>query len=302
MIYTKPPILITDQIDQLHKRGLIISDEPQAQHYLQNISYYRLAGYWWPMHADKATHVFKPNSRFEDVIALYNFDRELRILLFDVIERIEISLRTKMIYHLSHEEGPWWFEDCKLFEDSREYIRTSHALIGEIERSKDIFIRDHLSRYKNDKRFPPAWKSLEVASFGNLSKLYGNLKPTIKSKDIIAAEFNTVNHTFLPSWLQSIAQIRTICAHHGRLWNKNLPGKPKLLPKPPKPWITNVPPASDHHMLYIHLCCMKYLLDSCNPGNHFMVRLKELLLKYPSVDKKAIGFTPRWEEEALWKN
>ena len=90
MIYTKEPTSIAEQIAQLKQRGLTIDDENLASHYLNNISYYRLAGYWWPMQDDKINHHFKPNSKFENVISLYNFDRELRLLLFDVIERIEI--------------------------------------------------------------------------------------------------------------------------------------------------------------------------------------------------------------------
>ena len=253
------------------------------------------------MQADKVAHTFKPNSRFEDVIALYNFDRELRLLFFDVIERIEIALRSKMIYHLSHEHGPWWFQNTELFINSRELIKTLAYVEEEMDRSKDIFIKEHYKRYKTDLRFPPAWKTLEITSFGGLSKLYGNLKPSVKSKDIIAAEFKTVNHTFLPSWLLSIAQIRNVCAHHGRLWNKNLPGRPHLLPKPPSPWLVNVPSVNEHHMLYIHACCMKYLLDVVSPGHHYKQRLAELFVKYPNVDLKALGFPIDWEAEPLWQ-
>jgi abortive infection bacteriophage resistance protein len=301
MIYNKRVTTVDDQIMQLKARGLQISDDSNARHYLLNISYYRLAGYWWPMQADKVNHTFKPNSRFEDVIALYNFDRELRLLLFDIIERIEIGLRTKMIYHLSHEYGAWWFQNPELFINSMAFIRTLSSLGEELERSKEIFIKEHFSRYKTDFRFPPAWKTLEIMTFGSLSKLYGNLKPTVRSKDIIAAELNTVNHTFLPSWLLSITQIRNICAHHGRLWNKNLPGRPNLLPKPPAPWLKNVPSANQHHMLYIHACCMKYLLDVISPGHHYKVRLALLFQKYPTVDLNALGFPADWEDEPLWR-
>jgi len=301
MLYNKLATTIPQQIDQLQRRGLAISDKAKAAHYLANIGYYRLSGYWWPMQADKVAHTFKPNSRFDDVIALYNFDRELRLLIFDVIERIEIALRTQLIYQLSHEHGPWWFQDTSLFINVMELIKSLATLQEELERSKDIFIKEHHKKYKADLRFPPAWKILEITSFGGLSKLYGNLKPTVVSKNLIADHFKTVNHTFLPSWLQSIAQIRNICAHHGRLWNKNLPGRPNLLPKPPRPWlIHHVPPASEHHLLYIHLCCMKYLLDVCSPGHHFQPKLAELFVKYPSVDLNALGFPSTWRDEPLW--
>ena len=107
MIYSKTALTIDEQIAQLEARGLVIVNKAFASHCLQSMSYYRLAGYWWPMQKDAVNHSFKDGSTFEDVIFLYDFDRELRILLFDVIERIEIGLRTKMIYHLSHEIDPW---------------------------------------------------------------------------------------------------------------------------------------------------------------------------------------------------
>ena len=108
MHYQKLSIPIDAQIQQLKLRGLLIADDSLAEHYLKNISYYRLAGYWWPMQSDKVNHVFKPSSRFEDVVALYSFDSELRLLVFNAIERVEIALRTRMINHLSHEVDPWW--------------------------------------------------------------------------------------------------------------------------------------------------------------------------------------------------
>jgi abortive infection bacteriophage resistance protein len=107
MIYSKKVCTIEEHIVQLIERGLTIKNIETAKHCLANVSYYRLAGYWWPMQSDKINHFFKPESTFDDVISLYNFDCELRILLFDVIEKIEISLRTKLIYHLSHEFDAW---------------------------------------------------------------------------------------------------------------------------------------------------------------------------------------------------
>ena len=299
-MFNKLPLTIHEQIAQLKQRGLQISSSDNAEHYLSHISYYRLAGYWWSMQVDKQKHVFKPNSRFSDVIALYNFDRELRILLFDVIEKIEISLRTKLIYHLSHEFDPWWFQNTHLFINSSELIKTLATIDEEITRSKDSFIKEHHKKHKDDYRFPPSWKTLELTSFGNLSKLYGNLLPTIKSKDIIAAEFGTVNHTYLPSWLQSITQIRNYCAHHSRLWNKNLPGRPKLLSKPPNPWLSDVPRENEFEKIYVHLCCMKYLLNVVQPVNHFTEKLDALLLKYVNVDPNALGMKPNWKNEPVW--
>lgn len=303
-MFSKKAITLNQQVKQLQERGLEIPNPKLAERYLANISYYRLGEYWYVMQADKEKHIFKPNSRFSDVIALYNFDAELRLLLFDVIEKIEISLRTKLIYHLSHEIDPWWFQNFELFNDSRALVKTLANLQEEVERSKDITLKNHFKKHKDDKRFPPAWKSLEHTSFGALSKLYGNLKPTVKAKDTIAQEFGAVNHTYLPSWLQSIAVIRNFCAHHSRLWNRNLPGTVKLLSKPPNPWILdkeNVPKQHEFQRLYIHMCLMRYLVNTIKPDNDFSIRLNQLFNKYPNVDPNALGMKPHWQDEPLWK-
>ena len=300
-MFEKKATTIEEQIAQLRERGLTINNEGLAAHYLSHVSYYRLGEYWYSMQYDKEQHLFKENSKFEDVVALYSFDSELRILLFAVIEKIEISLRTKLIYHLSHEVDPWWFQNFDLFTDSKALVKTLANLEEELERTKDESIKNHNKKHKDDLRFPPCWKSLEQTSFGALSKLYGNLKHTVKSKDYIAAEFGAVNHTYLPSWLQSIAQIRNYCAHHSRLWNKNLPGNPKLLTTPPNNWIANVPTQGEFQKLYVHLCLMKYLLNIIQPENTFTDKLYSLFEKYPNVDPNALGMKPDWYNEPLWK-
>jgi len=303
-MFKKIATTIPQQIELLKERGLIITPNDRADKYLSHISYYRLGEYWYVMQEDKENHIFKPNSKFADVISLYNFDAQLRILLFDIIEKIEISLRTKLIYHLSHEIDPWWFQNFNHFYDSLALVKTLANLEDELSRTKDVTIKNHKKKHKDDLRYPPAWKSLEQTSFGALSKLYGNLKHTVKSKDTIAKEFGAVNHTYLPSWLQSMAQIRNYCAHHSRLWNRNLPGTVKLLSNPPNAWIRdkeNVPKQHEFQKLYVHLCLMKYLINSIQPNNNFTERLNNLFTLYPNVDPNALGMKSDWQQEPLWQ-
>ncbi|KEO72729.1 Abi family protein [Anditalea andensis] len=301
-MFEKKPSTIVEQIALLKSRGLDIASDSEAHHFLTHISYYRLGEYWHSMQADKEAHIFKPNSKFSDVIALYNFDRELRLLIFDTIEKIEISLRTNLIYHLSHEFDPWWFQNFDHFIDSRSLVKTLAGIEDELSRSKDSIIKNHFKKHKDDSRFPPAWKTLEHTSFGSLSKLYGNLNHTVESKDVIAKEYGAVNHTYLPSWLQSIAQIRNYCAHHARLWNRNLPGTFKVLPKPPFNWISVSLQQHEFQKLYAHLCIMKYLVNIVAPGNSMAQKLVVLFDKYPNVDPNALGMHPNWQEEELWMN
>lgn len=110
------PHSIADLIALLKQRGMLFNDEPSVHHFLENISYYRLKGYWWDMQADYTLHTLKPNTYFEDILDRYTFDRHLRLILFDAIEHIEIALRTKMIYHLSMAYHGLWYLNPNLFE------------------------------------------------------------------------------------------------------------------------------------------------------------------------------------------
>ncbi|NWJ51205.1 MAG: Abi family protein [Bacteroidetes bacterium] len=106
---SKPAFSIEEQLELLETRGLLFRDKVQGLYLLKNISYFRLKGYWWDMQLDPKVHQFKPESYFEDVVARYKFDRQLRIILFDAVEYIEIALRTKMINYLSLAYNKLWY-------------------------------------------------------------------------------------------------------------------------------------------------------------------------------------------------
>lgn len=299
MQYNKPAFTIAQQIAQLESRGLFFPDKRLAEQYLSNISYYRLEGYWWPLQSDKINHIFKPNSRFDTVIDIYDFDRELRLIVLNMIERIEIGLRTRLIYQLSLAYGPWWFEDVSLFSNAQLWQKHLDDLKKEIDRSHEVFIGEHFRKYATDSRYPPAWKSLEVISFGLLSKLYKNLRNNLPEKDLIAKSLGTGNHTFLESWLQLISVVRNIAAHHGRLWNRRLSVRPRLLKRAPHPWLSQQPPNANS--IYVALCCMKYLLHAISPNNHFATGLAALFANYSNIDLRPMGFPSEWKSEPLWR-
>jgi len=165
-------------MEMLKNRGLLFDNEQAAIEYLKVISYFRLANYWKPMERDKVNHIFKPNSKFENVVALYNFDKELRSLLFSAIQNIEIALRTKVIQIVSSQYGAFWFADKSLFSNISIFSNCLTSIKDELKRSKEDFLVEHFAKYDNPP-YPPAWKTLEVSSFGTLSKLYCNLSDNI---------------------------------------------------------------------------------------------------------------------------
>ena len=175
MQYTKQAIDFSEQLEQLKQRGLIIDDEDTAILYLHSISYFRLTNYLVPMETNSFTHTFRPQSHLHTAIALYNFDRKLRSLIFASIQDIEVALRTRIIHYFSLVHGPFWFMENNLFRDQSIQQTCINNIAAEVNRSKEDFITEYYSRYSSPE-FPPAWKTLEVVSFGTLSKLFCNFK------------------------------------------------------------------------------------------------------------------------------
>lgn len=297
--FTKPPLSISDQIRLLQTRGLKITDESFATHCLENISYYRLGGYWYVLQSDVNKHIFQPGATFDQVIAFYNFDRELRLLLFDAIERIEISFRTSMIYHLSHEYDPWWFETEALFKNYQVHAGILKDIYKDLGRTEETFIRDHKKKYRTPQT-PPAWKTIEIVSLGALSKLYSTLKGT-QIKDTVARVFHLPNQVYLESWLNSLVVLRNLCAHHSRIYNRQFSFPPKTLGSAQDAYIKPSRTHADSQLLYYQLSFVLYLLNVVSPTNSFKVKLFNLLQQHPEVNVLQLGFTPNWKSEPLWQ-
>lgn len=253
----------------------------------------------------KTDKIFKPGASFDSIFRLYCFDRELRKLISGELEKIEISIRAKMIYVLSHFYGPYWFENNSLFKNARIKNDSIERLKVEKIRSDEVFIKDFNSRYTNP--LPPSWIILEISSFGNLSSFYFNLKP-MKGKRTIANHFGLEESVF-ESWLHTLVYVRNLCAHHARLWNRTLSIAPQIPLSPIKPWIetTSVsnkvqgrPEIKVNNKVYFLLSMIVYLLNTINPNHTFRKKLVYLFLKYANVDSKAMGFPDGWDAEPLW--
>jgi len=295
----KKPKTIAEQLQLLKDRGMLFRDEKEAPHFLSHISYYRLKGYWWDMQSDYVNHKFKPNSYFEDVIERYNFDRHLRLIIFNAIERIEIALRTKMIYHLSLKYGPLWFQNNSIFNNANWHQKHLSVINKEITHSKEVFIVEHKKNHPSDT--PEAWKTLEILSLGILSKLYKNLNHQLPEKSRIANEFGLNLHNELSAWIEAITYIRNIIAHHSRLWNKKLVKTGKWPKKTKFPFLT-VPPQYQKRMkLYYMLSAILYLINIISPDHTLKKQLFDLFNKYPNIPLYKIGFPDNWKNEPLWK-
>ena len=297
MRYSKQPLDYAEILDLLESRGLIIKDRNKAIDCLKVVSYFRLDNYFHPMESDKVRHIFKPNSTFENAMDLYRFDCDLRELIFTAIQAAEIALRSKMIHHISLQYGAFWFTDESSFRDSNIHHKCLEQIRQELRRTREEFIIEHLAKY-TEPEFPPVWKTLEVTSFGTLSKLFCNFADN-KIKKRIAREFNLPQHVVLESWIKSAVVLRNYLAHHSRVWNRKFPIKPQMTTPLRGDWVT--PPVGNYDKLYSQLCYLQYLLNVIRPYNNFSMRLKVLLTEHPNVDIAAMGFPKNWLNEPLWR-
>lgn len=294
--YTKKALSALEQVQLLKSRGLIFEDEKSAAGILTHINYYRFSAYSYPFLKDKENHLFKENVTFQNILDVYDFDRELRLLIYDAIERIEVSIRTNIIYVLSLKYDPFWLSDKSYFCDDDKYLSHIAKLKEEFARSDERFLKHYFSKYSEE--IPPAWISLEIASFGIVSLLFQNLKFN-KDKKEIAGRYG-LNHITFSSWFHSLIYIRNLCAHHSRIWNRELGVQPNIPKSIGGLWLNKSESYINDRIFYA-IAILIYFLDAINNRNDFVDKLKELLEDYPMIDLAAMGFPKNWKEEDLFK-
>jgi len=128
-------------VQLLQQRGMTVAAPETAEFYLRHLNYYRLAAYWLPFESDHQSHRFRAGTTFEQVLNLYVFDRELRLLVLDAIERIEVSMRARWAYELAHRHGPYAHLDPFLTRNPHHWTSNLENLKREVDRADETFIR-----------------------------------------------------------------------------------------------------------------------------------------------------------------
>lgn len=292
--FTKPATTHAQQLALLAQRGMVVDDEAQAAFYLQHLNYYRLGAYWLPFEAEHATHTLRPGTRFADVLNLYVFDRELRLLVLDAIERVEVSMRSQWAYQLAHRHGPHAHLDVALAFHAGHWQTNLDKLQGEVTRSDEAFIKHLRTHYAE--ALPPVWAVCEVMSLGLLSRWFNNLKP-MPTRRAIASVYG-VDERVLESWLRHLSLVRNTCAHHSRLWNREFTITP-LLPRN-KPAGLAAQLQAGSRRLYNALVILLHCMDIIAPQHRWRSRLKTLIAQH-GVTVSAMGFPAGWELLPIWQ-
>lgn len=315
--YNKPPLSIDEQIALLESRGMLIQNKEYATAFLRSINYYRLSGYFLTRYIPpQSSHKFYPDTTFEQVLDTYIFDRKLRVIVFDQIEKIEVALRSSFALHFSIHLGPWWYLDEQYYRHgAAERDKFCGVLNNNFKQSKEEFIkafRDNYDRPQHNLEIdrcanplPPWWMAVEILTITELSRLYSQLNRLNYSPGNTGRVANRVANDFalpdsrLTSWLKTISFLRNVCAHHGRLWNRSNPSQPSQPPWHQR-WLLTPIPVGEQGLLYAGLCAIKHLLSQIAGNNSFATQLSDLFDEFPEIPKDYMGFPPNWKDEPLW--
>ena len=273
------------------------SDEGKAESYLMNIGYHRLSAYIFPFYKiPKSDLVLKDGTTFEQVMTLYRFDKKLRIVLFNEIEKIEVAIRSVLANIGCQELGDkYWITNAEYFANNDKFRQTLAVIEKELAASKEEYIESFRQNYIED--YPPAWMITEILSFGNLNYIYSNIASN-RLRKLIADYFGLKPQVFT-SWLTVLVNLRNMCCHHARVWNRDFMLNPAEPQKTKNAWVDTS--KIDKKRIYYRLCIIRYFLSSVSPNNNFSEKLLCLLTDFLSVDIAAMGFNEEWQEEKLWK-
>jgi abortive infection bacteriophage resistance protein len=317
MPYIKPYLTIPEQRELLAARGMAIPNHAKADEYLRRIGYYRLSAYWYPFRklvrddngSFKLSDEFKEGTEFKHATDLYAFDKGLRLLVLDAIERIEISARTEVALaigrhapkaHRDHTKLDNRFISVRPGKLESMYAEWLRKLDSKELTSKEEFAVHFRNKHHGDQM--PIWIAVELLDFGPLSIFLSGMRYT--DLQVIAASYGIPRQHLVKSWIRSLSAIRNICAHHSRLWNKPLIDQPAL-PRQGEiealDHILAIP--NGNHRLYAALAIMRLLLKEINPRTKWADRLRDHMDTFPdapNIKPSDMGFPENWQRLDLW--
>lgn len=297
--YGKPWCSYEDQLNTLKRRGLIIQHEEAAKRYLAHLNYYRFSGYCLAFETGSTRHSLAPGTTFRNVSDAYEFDLDLRDLLTEALETVEVDLRTAFAYHFGQKYDAFGHVEAKNFFYRFDHPGWINRLRDEAKRSSELFVIHFQKAYDE---FPdlPVWMVTEVMSFGGLSKMYSGMMKS--DQKTIAGRYGLQPDT-LGTWMHHFVYVRNLCAHHARLWDRSWSIRPAILRS--KDWQPPILP--DNTRLFVTLLTLKHMLKRIPPTLSFTSRwskrIEDFLDNPPSVARPLLpmGLTHNWKQHLAWK-
>lgn len=276
----KPFKTYAEQIALLRERHLIINDELYAQNILRELNYYRFSAYSLTL---RENDIFYEGTTFEDIVSLYEFDKEIRNIVFKYSSTAETVARAYIAYYHAEKHGPLGYLNNQYFESEQFHAEFLTSLFSALKRSKEIFIQHH----RDDRNgVYPIWVVSEEMTFGLLSRFYKNM--LLGDREDIARQYYGRRHDYIENYLQCTSVMRNIAAHGGRFYNRKRLGPAVSFPNRFKRLADNTSPFAYFYALY------ELLPDSSKLD---LVRsLDKTFRRYPAAQISRLGFPESWNE------
>lgn len=299
MEYRKPWLSYEQQADRLEERGLAFDRADLVAH-LADVGYYRLSGYWYIYKQNPGSddESFAPGTSFEKVWNLYTFDRQLRLITLDAIERVEVYMRTQLAYRLAETAGPFGYLDRSTLPNMEQgaYGHFMSRCFTAYDRSKTLFIEHFKQKYGDSHGLPPYWTLVNIMDFGMMLTLFKGSPDDVKRG--IADDLGVRAEVF-ESWLLTLNTVRNACAHHDRLWNKRLGNRTKI-PRGHRYPEWHRPHEVNNSTTFTLLTILGYLLERIAPNTSWHGKVVRLLRSRSEEDLRRMGFREGWETCPMW--
>ena len=277
---------IDNQIALLTKvKGLDCDNLDGLRCALNRIGYYRLSAYWFPYKTldDEGRTVFCAGTTFDEVMRTYEFDRDLRVVMFDAISEIEIFFRSRLSHLASGEKGAFGYPDSAKFRLSREYTAAKKS---------EQFIKHFAAKYGDEHDLPPYWMMVECATMGTIELLFTKAAPSVR---VEVASGLDIKVPVLKSWLSVLRVARNACCHHSRVWNRTWGVRP-LIPKDWKGF------DASNEKTFAVLSVFYYLLGMIEDAAPWKEKFDELLRDYNDIELSRAGFPEGWQDMPPWSS
>ncbi len=297
---------IEEQVEILRNKGLVIEDEEYAKSILLRENYFFLMGYRHSFLKKDASRKFIDGTSFNELYALFMFDRTFRNIIFKNILIVENNYKSIFSYALSSNYG--YKEKDYLnpsnFDQSEDKKGQVSDLIRKLKRQYRVNGKQHgaTSHYMVNYGYIPLWIGIKVISFGLMSELYSILKSEDANR--IAKIYN-IDAKSLEVFLPILANYRNLCAHEDILFDHFTQ---RTIPDNIYHHILNIPKVEDEYVngkndIFALILILKHLLTPSdfklmmNEINYEFDRLKGRLVHIDiSVIYEKMGFPLNYKD------
>ena len=308
---TKEFKTLDEQIEILKNRGLVINDIDKAEELLLRENYFFINGYRHIFMKNHKEDSFIPGTTFEELYAVFQFDRSFRNVLFKNLLIVENNLKSIIAYKLSKKYGireKDYLKPSNFSQDIKK-VRQVNDVLNKIKRQIKLNGRQHSAtlHYISNYGYVPLWILVKLLSFGMINELYSILKPDDK---LAIAEYYNLDVETLGIYIALLSNYRNLCAHEDIVYDHRTQ---KEIPDTRYHMELDVPTTNDEYVygkndifaVIIMLKCMLTESDFIDFVNEVSYDLNLLDGRVNIIPQSKIldrmGFPSNWEEIAKIK-